>query len=109
MKTKSFARALEQRFEVGDRAGGRALMRRRRVRGKASGPWFEVEVRAPEGTFDVLLAPDDRAVTMSCPCASFGARGACAHAWASLLVLDRHLSACQRIADAREHRDGGVG
>jgi hypothetical protein len=96
MKTRSFARALETRFDDADRAGGRALLRRRRVRGNAAGPWFEVDVRSPEGPVLVTLAPDERAVGMSCPCRRFGERGSCPHAWAALLALDRHRRALAR-------------
>lgn len=109
-RMKTLAKTVELWFTDADRAGGRHLLRRKRVTASGAGPWFEVRVRASDGDMDVHVVTSPSASSISCPCERFTQRGSCAHAWAAVLAIDRLLKRSRdRGAERADGDDGGIG
>lgn len=111
MRVPAFLANLAPRFDADCQAGGRKLLRQRRVRLAQLQPWlFDVRVRAAEGELSCFVAiGEKRALAVTCSCPRFVEERACGHAWAALLAMAKLSAGGERAPKADDGVDRGVG
>jgi hypothetical protein len=102
MALSKFLRDLAPSFDPRAQAGGRALVRRRRVHLDDPTSWLvRATVRASDADFLVLVAlreANGGVLATSCPCDAFRVDAICAHAWAALVAIDARRATARAAA-----------